>query len=226
MDFPNAGSEGRLSLRCESCPWPSHLHHPLTKGVDRLVDGPSSPWQWGLSSVDGYRCSVSSWAWAAPRCRHPFSVRLKITTVCLLLQAALMFIIYYLQTINQNLHSLCKCCMLNMHLNQKNLFCLWKYEMSECPAGWRNGGAFLWCRAAYVWFPPPPAIICSWGEAVVEGWGVFSPIIPSGTITPVTFRNLTFSPGGAERRSVAVGGSGSFFSTRPAFCRSCYFKSS
>lgn len=35
------------------------------------------------------------------------------------------------------------------------------------------------------------------------GWDVFSPIMPSGTITPVTFRNLTFSPGGAERRGTS-----------------------
>lgn len=28
---------------------------------------------------------------------------------------------------------------------------------------------------------------------MVEGWGVYSPIMPSGTIMPVTFRNLTFS---------------------------------
>jgi len=33
-----------------------------------------------------------------------------------------------------------------------------------------------------------------------EERGIFSPIMPSGAITPVTFRNLTFSPGGAEKR--------------------------
>ena len=37
----------------------------------------------------------------------------------------------------------------------------------------------------------------------MEGWGIFSPIMPSGTITAVTFRNLTFSPGGVERRGTA-----------------------
>lgn len=40
-----------------------------------------------------------------------------------------------------------------------------------------------------------------------EGWVVFSPIMPSGTITPVTFRNMTFSPGGVERRAAAAAAS-------------------
>lgn len=50
---------------------------------------------------------------------------------------------------------------------------------------------------------PPSSALKEEGEARPgwwRRWGVFSPITPSGTITPVTFRNLTFSPGGVKRR--------------------------
>lgn len=53
--------------------------------------------------------------------------------------------------------------------------------------------------------PPPSSALRGDSAGMVEGWGVFSPIMPSGTFTPVTFRNLTFSPGGVERRSVVIG---------------------
>lgn len=39
--------------------------------------------------------------------------------------------------------------------------------------------------------------VCVHGDG--GGGGIFSPITPPGKITPVTFRNLTFSPGGAEK---------------------------
>lgn len=74
-----------------------------------------------------------------------------------------------------------------------------------------------------------PTIICSeveggrWGETGLGWWrggGVSSPIMPSGTITPVTFRNLTFSPGGVERRGrsavVVVGRTGWATAISPA----------
>lgn len=113
------------------------------------------------------------------------------------------------------------------NLQFQHILYIWKSifktskSKNECPhltgltAGCEKARAFSWCKAAYVWFPsfPPPSTSTSTlpssalrGDraGMVEGWGVFSPIMPSGTITPVTFRDLTFSPGGVERRG-AVG---------------------